>query len=234
MNQQAFFIIQILADIALLAAIVFFIYRIREDGRRRSAGIDPSMLEEFKKLLAESQQGSANLVEAMDEGKKALRKIARVLDEKESRLRKIIEQPEAKPRKAARAGLRGRPPSKRVSPKRSGWPRAAQAPRRFRSSSVCPKGRSASSSICIRGAEKPSGPDRVSNRCDRRFYPGSGASTPVRGHVPVRYRNGFHPPPADFTPPFGRPHPNPAGRRDAASCHTGAGPGGPCSGKTGR
>ncbi|HPC73953.1 MAG TPA: DUF2802 domain-containing protein [Syntrophales bacterium] len=101
MNQQAFFIIQILADIALLAAIVFFIYRIREDSRRRSAGIDPSMLEEFKKLLAESQQGSANLVEAMDEGKKALRKIARVLDEKESRLRKIIEQPEAKPRKAA-------------------------------------------------------------------------------------------------------------------------------------
>jgi Family of unknown function (DUF6115) len=100
MSQQVFFIIQILADIALLAAIVFFIYRIREYSRGRSAGLDPRVLAEFRKLLAESQQGSASLVQAMDEGKKALREIARVLDEKESRLRKMIEQPEAQPRKA--------------------------------------------------------------------------------------------------------------------------------------
>jgi hypothetical protein len=110
MSQQVFFIIQILADIALLAVIVFFIYRIHEENRRRTTGVDPRLLAEFRKLLAESQQGAASLVQAMDEGKKALREIARVLDEKESRLRKMIEQPEAQPRKAVPDRPAGEPP----------------------------------------------------------------------------------------------------------------------------
>jgi hypothetical protein len=100
MSQQVFFIIQIMADIALLAVIVFFIYRIHEENRRRTTGMDPRVLAEFRKLLAESQQASASLVQAMDDGKKALKEIARLLDEKESRLRKMIEQTEAQPREA--------------------------------------------------------------------------------------------------------------------------------------
>jgi len=101
MSQQVFFIIQILADIALLAVIVFFIYRIHEESRRKPAGVDPRMLAEFRKLLAESQNGSASLVQAMDEGRKALKEISRALDEKEYRLKKIIEQSEIQLEKAA-------------------------------------------------------------------------------------------------------------------------------------
>jgi hypothetical protein len=101
MSQQVFFMIQILADIALLAVIVFFIYRIHDESRKRPAGVDPRMLAEFRKLLAESQNGSASLVQAMDEGKKALREISRALDEKECRLKKMIEQSEVQLGKAA-------------------------------------------------------------------------------------------------------------------------------------
>ena len=101
MSQQVFFIIQILADIALLAVIVFFIYRIHEESRRKPAGVDPRMLAEFRKLLAESQNGSASLVQAMDEGRKALKEISRALDEKEYRLKRIIEQSEIQIEKAA-------------------------------------------------------------------------------------------------------------------------------------
>jgi hypothetical protein len=101
MSQQVFFIIQILADVALLAVIVFFIYRIHEESRRRPVGVDPRMLAEFRKLLAESQKGSASLVQAMDEGKKALKEISRALDEKEYRLKRIMEQSEIQLEKAA-------------------------------------------------------------------------------------------------------------------------------------
>lgn len=100
MNQQVFFIIQILADVAFLAVIVFFIYRIHEESRRKPAGVDPRMLAEFRKLLVECQNGSASLVQAMDEGKKALKEISRALDEKEVRLKKIIEQSEIQLEKA--------------------------------------------------------------------------------------------------------------------------------------
>ncbi len=100
MSQQVFFIVQILADVALLAGILFFVYRIHEENRRRSAGVDPRMLAEFRKLMAESQQSTAGLVQAMDEGKEALREISRILDDRESRLRKMIEQSEAQLLKA--------------------------------------------------------------------------------------------------------------------------------------
>jgi len=101
MSQQIFFIIQFLADVALLAVIVFFIYRIHEESRRRPAGVEPRMLAEFRKLLAEAQNGSASLVQAMDEGKKALKDISRALDEKEYRLKRIMEQSEIQLEKAA-------------------------------------------------------------------------------------------------------------------------------------
>lgn len=100
MSQQVFFIIQILADVALLAGVLFFVYWIHEENRKRPAGVDPRTIAEFRKLLAESQQSSASLVRAMDEGKEALREISRLLDERESRLRKMIEQSEAQLRKA--------------------------------------------------------------------------------------------------------------------------------------
>lgn len=100
MSQQVFFIIQILADCALLVAIVFFIYRIHGESRRKPEGVDPGMLAEFRKFLVDCQNGSASLVQAMDEGKKALKEISRALDDKERRLKKIIEQSEIQLEKA--------------------------------------------------------------------------------------------------------------------------------------
>jgi hypothetical protein len=140
MSQQVFFIIQILADVAVLAAILFFIYRIREDGRGKSAGPDPRLLAEFRKLLAESQQGSASLVQAMDEGKKALREIARVLDEKESRLRKMIEQPEAQPRKAIPDRPAGEPPVGAGFPEAVRMARGGASPREISKQLGLPEG----------------------------------------------------------------------------------------------
>ena len=107
MTQQTFFIIQIVADVALCAAFIFFIFKINEESRRKRTGIDPYTLTEFKKLIADSQETTANLVASLEEGKKALRDLSRVLDEKELRLKKAMESPE--PPAAERAAPRDLP-----------------------------------------------------------------------------------------------------------------------------
>lgn len=91
MNLQVLFIFQILADIVLCIAIVFILYLVTRESRKKPVrNLDPAILNEFQRVLDASQRSVLNLVKAMDESRKALKEIAFALDERESRLRALM------------------------------------------------------------------------------------------------------------------------------------------------
>ncbi len=93
MNLQSLFIFQLLADLALCLALVFVLYLITRESKRRNAQtVDPAILKEFKQVLDASQQATAMLLRTMDDSRKALKEIAYSLDDRESRLRALMSQ----------------------------------------------------------------------------------------------------------------------------------------------
>ena len=94
MNLQSLFIFQLLADLVLCVALVFVLYLITRESRRRAAAqtVDPAILAEFKRVLDASQQATETLLRTMDDSRKALKEIAYALDDRESRLKALMQQ----------------------------------------------------------------------------------------------------------------------------------------------
>ena len=98
MNVQDLFIFQLVADIILCIAIVFLLYLMtRENRKRPDAAIDPNLLAEFQKAIDASQHSAAYLIKAMEDSRKALKEMAFALDERENRLRSVIARAEKLP-----------------------------------------------------------------------------------------------------------------------------------------
>lgn len=95
MNIQDLFIFQLIADIILCIAIVFLLYLMtRENRKRPDTGVDPNLLTEFQRALNASQNSVGTLLRALDDSRKALKETAFALEERESRLRSLIARAE--------------------------------------------------------------------------------------------------------------------------------------------
>jgi hypothetical protein len=89
-NLQVFFAIQVVADVVLCLAAVFILNKFNQDLKKRHSFVDA--MADLKRLIEESQNATAGLLEAMEESKKTLRDMSVSIDEKEARLNRLIEQ----------------------------------------------------------------------------------------------------------------------------------------------
>jgi hypothetical protein len=93
MNLQSLFIFQLLADLLLCIALVFVLFLITRESKKRNAQtVDPAIVMEFKRILDASQQATTTLLRTMDDSRKALKEIAYSLDDRENRLRTLMAQ----------------------------------------------------------------------------------------------------------------------------------------------
>ncbi|MFA5183094.1 MAG: hypothetical protein WC405_17390 [Syntrophales bacterium] len=86
---------QIAADLVLLIALLFFFRFVSSAMKKKERGISEQALMEFKKLLEDSKRLSEEFVDAIDAGRKSLRDILQVIDEKEKHLGGLIEKSES-------------------------------------------------------------------------------------------------------------------------------------------
>jgi ATP/maltotriose-dependent transcriptional regulator MalT len=82
----------LIADVILCLAIISLTVIVNREIKKRRGGPDENTLMEFRNLLNESQASTNHLLEVMNDSRKALRKIAYVLDEKEGKLRALVEE----------------------------------------------------------------------------------------------------------------------------------------------
>ena len=100
MNVQDLFIFQLVADIILCIAIVFLLYLVTRESRKKpDAAVDPNLLADFQKAIDASRNSAAYLIKAMEDSRKALKEIAFALDERENRLRLLIARAEKIPQR---------------------------------------------------------------------------------------------------------------------------------------
>ncbi|MGE5799352.1 MAG: DUF6115 domain-containing protein [Syntrophaceae bacterium] len=91
-NPKLFFAIQVAADVVLCLAIIFILSRVNRELKRRKSAIDPKAMSELGRLIRESQNATSNLMQAMEESRKALRDVSLSIDEKEDRLKRLMKQ----------------------------------------------------------------------------------------------------------------------------------------------
>ncbi|MEA3415465.1 MAG: hypothetical protein U9R02_04800 [Thermodesulfobacteriota bacterium] len=80
--------LQILADIALCLAIVFFIRAANREMKKRPQGISAKTFSEFSKLIEDSRRSTDYLFNALNE----VKEIVSILNEKENRLKTLIKE----------------------------------------------------------------------------------------------------------------------------------------------
>ena len=88
MNLEFMLGFQILADLWLCVAIIFFIRVANREAKKRPPEIDTKAFSEFKKLIEDSRNSTDYLFQALNE----VKEIGYVLDEKEKRLRALIKE----------------------------------------------------------------------------------------------------------------------------------------------
>jgi DNA-binding NarL/FixJ family response regulator len=91
-NPQIFFAIQVAADVVLCLAVIFILSRVNRELKGRKSTIDPRAMSELGRLIQESQNATSNLMQAMEESRKALRDVSLSIDEKEDRLMRLMKQ----------------------------------------------------------------------------------------------------------------------------------------------
>ena len=82
--------LQIVADIALLVAILFLVWAVNRERKKNPPGVDAKTFAEFKQLIEESRSSSEELFRALHE----MRELAAVLDAKERRLMARAHEPD--------------------------------------------------------------------------------------------------------------------------------------------
>ncbi len=91
-NPQVFFAIQVVADVVLCLAVIFILSRVNRELKGRKSAIDPKAMSELGRLIRESQNATSNLMQAMEESRKALRDVSLSIDEKEDRLKRLMKK----------------------------------------------------------------------------------------------------------------------------------------------
>lgn len=89
-HPQIFFAIQVVADVVLCLAVIFILHRVNQDLRKKQGLVEA--MTDLNRLMVESQEATAGLLEAMEESKKALRDVSLSMDEKEARLNRLVER----------------------------------------------------------------------------------------------------------------------------------------------
>jgi hypothetical protein len=94
MNPLSLFYVQIGIDALMCGLILYFLWRVGKKTARPVVDGEPAR-QELQRLIAESQKSSQQFLDALTEGRKALKEIAYALDERESRLRTLCLRAEA-------------------------------------------------------------------------------------------------------------------------------------------
>ena len=94
MTPLSLFYIQMGIDALMCGLILYFLWRVGKITAVRAPGNEPDR-QELQRLIAESQQSAQQFLDALAEGRKALKEIAYTLDEKEARLQSVCLRAEA-------------------------------------------------------------------------------------------------------------------------------------------
>ncbi len=94
MNPRSLFYVQIGIDALLCGLILYFLWRVGKKPPDPFVGGEQAR-QELERLIAESQKEAQQFLEALAEGRKALKEIACALDERESRLQALCLRAEA-------------------------------------------------------------------------------------------------------------------------------------------
>ena len=94
MNPLSLFYIQMGIDALMCGLILYFLWRVGKIASLRGHGSEPDR-RELQRLIAESQQSAQQFLDALAEGRKALKEIAYTLDEKEANLKSACLRAEA-------------------------------------------------------------------------------------------------------------------------------------------
>jgi hypothetical protein len=86
--------VQILADLLVFITILFLLWRLNGHIPRRGSTVDPSLVSELKKILADSHEATNNFLEAIEESRKLFNKLFLQLDDKEKKLADLIREAE--------------------------------------------------------------------------------------------------------------------------------------------
>lgn len=94
MNPSSIFYVQIGIDVLMCGLILYFLWRV---GRKKAAPVpgDEQARQELRRLISESHESAQHFLEAIGEGRRNLRELAQVLDEKEARLQALCQRVEA-------------------------------------------------------------------------------------------------------------------------------------------
>ena len=88
MTPLALFYFQVSIDVLMCGLILYFLWRVGRKPVASAAG-DEQARQELQRLIAESQNSAQQFLDALAEGRKALKEIAYALDERETRLRTL-------------------------------------------------------------------------------------------------------------------------------------------------
>ncbi len=94
MTPLSLFYIQMGIDALMCGLILYFLWRVGKITAGYRPGSEPDR-QELQRLIAESQQSAQQFLDALAEGRKALKEIAYTLDEKEARLQSVCLRAEA-------------------------------------------------------------------------------------------------------------------------------------------
>ena len=94
MTPISLFYVQMGIDALMCGLIIYFLWRVGKTTANRGLGGEPNQ-QELQRLIAESQQSAQQFLDALAEGRKALKEIAYALDEKEARLQTVCLRAEA-------------------------------------------------------------------------------------------------------------------------------------------
>ena len=92
MTFEFMFGLQIAADVVLFVAIIFLLWVVNKEIHKKSHTINPETLNQFRKLLEESQTSAEYLMQTIDEGRKSLKELSCSLEEKEKKLQKLADK----------------------------------------------------------------------------------------------------------------------------------------------
>jgi hypothetical protein len=94
MTPLSLFYIQMGIDALMCGLILYFLWRVGKITAVHAPGNEPGR-QELQRLIAESQQSAQQFLDALAEGRKALKEIVYMLDEKEARLQRVCLRAEA-------------------------------------------------------------------------------------------------------------------------------------------
>ncbi len=88
-------ILQLVIDLALLAAVLFLLWRLNASVRNPILKSHREMMQDLKAIMDESQTSSEAFLQALEQSRLALKELAMELDLKEKRVKSILSKAES-------------------------------------------------------------------------------------------------------------------------------------------